>query len=79
VLVVRLGAMGDVLHALPALAALRAQLPQCHLGWVIEPRWAALLRVDEHAAPRTEAMPLVDRVHVAHARGWARRPLSRET
>lgn len=79
VLVVRLGAMGDVLHALPALAALRAQLPQCHLGWVIEPRWAPLLRVDDDAVPGTPAMPLVDRVHVAHARGWARRPLSRES
>ncbi len=74
-LVVRLGAMGDVLHAMPALAALRERLPQCHLGWVIEPRWAPLLRVDDDAVPGTPAMPLVDRVHVAHARGWARRPL----
>lgn len=78
-LVVRLGAMGDVLHALPALAGLRAQLPHCHLGWVIEPRWAPLLQVDETAFPGTPAMPLVDRVHIAHARGWARKPLSAET
>ena len=78
-LVVRLGAMGDVLHALPALAALRAQLQQCHLGWVIEPRWAPLLRTDDHATPRTPAMPLVDRVHTANARGWARKPLSPPT
>ncbi len=45
-LVVRLGAMGDVLHAMPAVAALRARLPECHIGWVIEPRWAPLLRAD---------------------------------
>jgi heptosyltransferase I len=75
VLVLRLGAMGDVLHALPAVAALRAQLPECHVGWVIEPRWAPLLMADG-AAPRTPAMPLVDVVHIANARGWARQPLA---
>jgi heptosyltransferase-1 len=76
VLVVRLGAMGDVLHAMPALAAVRAQLPECHIGWVIEPRWAPLLKSDANAAPHTPAMPLVDAVHTANARGWARQPLA---
>lgn len=79
VLVVRLGAMGDVLHAMPAVAALRAQVPQCHIGWVIEPRWAALLQSDARAAPRTPAMPLVDVVHTANARGWARQPFAAST
>ncbi|MDQ1451381.1 MAG: heptosyltransferase [Acidobacteriaceae bacterium] len=78
-LVVRLGAMGDVLHAMPAVAALRAQLPECHVGWVIEPRWAPLLKSDANAAPHTPAMPLVDAVHMANARGWARQPLVPET
>jgi heptosyltransferase I len=78
VLIVRLGAMGDVLHAMPAVAALRAQLPECHVGWVIEPRWASLLMADG-AAPRTSTMPLVDAVHTANARGWARRPLASST
>lgn len=78
-LVVRLGAMGDVLHAMPAVAALRAQLPGCHVGWVIEPRWAPLLRSDAAALPRTPAMPLVDVVHTAHARGWARQPFAAST
>ena len=79
VLVVRLGAMGDVLHAMPAVAALRAQLPECHLGWVIEPKWAPLLRSGDAAAPRSTAMPLVDVVHRAHARGWARQPFAAST
>src|ERR1700752_4869685 len=35
--VVRLGAMGDVIHALPAVANLK------HVTWIIEPRWAPLL------------------------------------
>jgi heptosyltransferase-1 len=78
VLIVRLGAMGDVLHAMPAVAALRAQLPQCHVGWVIEPRWAPLLMADG-AAPHTSTMPLVDVVHTANARGWARQPLAPST
>jgi heptosyltransferase I len=78
VLIVRLGAMGDVLHAMPAVAALRAQLPECHVGWVIEPRWAPLLMADG-AAPHTATMPLVDVVHMANARGWARQPLAAST
>jgi heptosyltransferase I len=78
VLVVRLGAMGDVLHAMPAVAALRARLPECHIGWVIEPRWAPLLRSNDGDA-RTPAMPLVDALHTANARGWARRPFASAT
>jgi heptosyltransferase-1 len=70
--------MGDVLHAMPAVGALRAQLPECHVGWVIEPRWAPLLMADG-AAPRTPMMPLVDVVHTANARGWARQPLAAST
>lgn len=71
--------MGDVLHAMPAVAALRARMPESHIGWVIEPRWAPLLQSDPSALPRTAAMPLVDVVHNAHARGWARQPFSQVT
>lgn len=78
VLVVRLGAMGDVLHAMPAIAALRAQIPQCHIGWVIEPRWAPLLTTPPGEL-RTVTMPLVDVVHAANARGWARQPVAPAT
>jgi heptosyltransferase-1 len=78
VLVVRLGAMGDVLHAMPAVAALRARLPECHIGWVIEPRWAPLLRANG-GVPGSPAMPLVDAVHMANARGWARQPMTAST
>ncbi len=42
-LVVRLGAMGDILHALPAVTALRQAHPAWQIGWVVEPRWQALL------------------------------------
>jgi len=43
VLFVRLGALGDVLHALPAAASLKRGLRGARLTWVIEPRWKWLL------------------------------------
>lgn len=43
VLVVRLGSMGNVIHALPAVATLKHSLPGSHVTWVIDPKWACLL------------------------------------
>jgi heptosyltransferase I len=42
-LLVRLGSMGDVIHALPAASALRDTFPEARIDWAIEPRWARLL------------------------------------
>jgi len=42
-LVVRLGAMGDILHALPAAAALKRTWPGCRVSWAVHPRWRDLL------------------------------------
>ena len=47
-LVVRLGAMGDILHTLPAVATLKHNFPGARLTWVVEPRWAALLEENPH-------------------------------
>ena len=44
ILIVRLTAIGDVIHGLPVLCALRDQLPHARLGWVVEGRAGALLR-----------------------------------
>jgi len=35
--------MGDILHALPAVTALRQAHPEWIIDWVVEPRWRALL------------------------------------
>ena len=43
ILIVRLGAMGDILHALPAATAIRAALPNATIGWLVEERWSELL------------------------------------
>lgn len=73
VLIVRVGAMGDVLHALPAVAALRQAWPAAEIDWVVDPRWAPLL-VD--AAGRG---PVVTRVYGAETRLWSRAPFSAAT
>src|SRR5437660_7989376 len=43
ILAVRLGAMGDVIHTLPAAAWLKQSHPGSHLTWLVEPQWAPLL------------------------------------
>ena len=89
-LVVRLGAMGDILHALPAVTALRLAHPDWQIGWVVEPRWKALLTAG-HRDQRSEirdqesrvsgilrdsAQPVVDQIHFASTKKWGKRPLS---
>ncbi len=36
ILIVRLGALGDVVHAIPAAAALRAAMPGARIDWLVE-------------------------------------------
>lgn len=43
ILIVRLGAMGDILHALPAATALRRTFPAARLVWAVDAKWAPLL------------------------------------
>ena len=72
--------MGDILHALPAATALRAAHPEWMLGWAVEPRWQALLCAESQSqSPRTEAMPLIDRLHLVNAKQWGRAPLAGRT
>ena len=82
-LVVRLGAMGDVLHALPAVTALRKAHPTWKIGWAVEPRWRPLLTSESSdAAPggeRNPARPVVDQIHMVPSKAWARKPFRRET
>jgi lipopolysaccharide heptosyltransferase I len=42
-LIVRLGSLGDVVHAIPAAAALRARYPGARIDWVVDPRYAGLV------------------------------------
>jgi lipopolysaccharide heptosyltransferase I len=63
---VKLSSLGDVVHALPVAATLKAARPDARLTWIAERREAAVLR----------GHPALDEVVVADTRGWrrARRP-----
>ena len=65
--------MGDVLHALPALCALRALRPEWEIGWVTDPRWAPLL------ADARGGGPVVSRLHLAETKIWSQAPFSART
>jgi heptosyltransferase I len=63
ILLVRLSAIGDVIHTLPLPCALRDRFPQARLTWVVENRAAALL----------EGHPAIDEV-ITLPRGWLKSP-----
>ncbi len=75
-LIVRLSAMGDVIHTLPAAQALRDAFPNAQIGWLIEERWAELLCAPgtPRRGPRSPQRPLADWVHTVDLAGW-RKPL----
>lgn len=80
ILIVRLGAMGDVLHAMPAVAALRQRFPEAGIGWVIERRWAELLLDPETGAHAGAGdRKLVDAIHVVDTLAWRRELFSATT
>src|SRR4051812_18527017 len=54
VLLVRLSAFGDCLHAVPVLVALRKKFPNAQIGWAIEDLAHSLL----------EGHPMVDEFHI---------------
>lgn len=77
VLVVRLSAMGDIIHTLPAVAALRKCFPNAMLGWAVEERWAELVKGCRQASP--SGKPLADKVHTVNMKGWRQALLSDRT
>ncbi|PYS24455.1 MAG: lipopolysaccharide heptosyltransferase I [Acidobacteria bacterium] len=44
ILIVKLGSIGDVVHTLPSLAAMRRALPEAEISWVVERRASEILR-----------------------------------
>lgn len=48
ILIVKLSAIGDVLHATPVVAALRLTFPDAHLGWVVHSHCAPVLVGNPH-------------------------------
>ncbi|MFP4419527.1 MAG: lipopolysaccharide heptosyltransferase I [Desulfococcaceae bacterium] len=62
ILIVKLSAIGDVIHALPAVVALRRAYPDARIDWAVESAAAGLL----------ENHPALDRVLVSHRKRWFR-------
>jgi lipopolysaccharide heptosyltransferase I len=58
ILIVRLGAIGDVIHTIPAAAALRDAYPDAFIAWLVE----------DKAAPLLTGNPLLDEVIVLPGR-----------
>lgn len=68
ILIVKLGAVGDVVHTLYALKALRESFPNARIGWVIEEKSIELVRgnpdVDELILfPRRRIEPLLKNIN----------------
>jgi heptosyltransferase-1 len=42
-LIVRLGSLGDVVHGIPAAAALRRAHPNAQIDWLVDPKYIELL------------------------------------
>ncbi len=62
ILIVRTSALGDVVHALPVLTALRRHLPEAKIGWVVE----------EGMAPVLSGHPDLDELLTVRLRQWRR-------
>jgi len=59
---VKLSSLGDVVHALPVAATLRARLPEARITWIVERREAAVLA----------GHPALERVITVDTRRWRR-------
>ncbi len=65
ILLVRMGALGDILHALPAQQVLAGRCPEAEIHWLAEP----------HYAPLLDCVPGIHRVWKADTKRWRRGPL----
>jgi heptosyltransferase-1 len=69
ILIVKLGSIGDIVHTLPALAAMRRALPDSEISWVVERGAAEILRDN----------PLLDRLIEVDTKALRRGLMSGET
>jgi heptosyltransferase I len=69
VLIVKLGSIGDIVHTLPALAALRAGMPHAEISWVAERSASEILKDN----------PILDRLIEVDTKALRRGLMSGET
>lgn len=68
ILIVKLSSLGDIVHALPVAATLRANLPQARLAWVVERKWLPLVA---HHPALDEVFTVDTGALRRRPRGWA--------
>jgi heptosyltransferase I len=59
-LILRMSALGDIIHTLPAVSALRETFPKAKIDWLVDHQWAFIL----------EGNPCVDRVITMNRASW---------
>ncbi len=71
-LIVRLGSIGDIVHALPMAEALRARHPEAGIDWLVERSLAPVVRL----SPAVTRVVTIETRRLRHGRGWL--PVLRE-
>ncbi len=69
VLIVKMSALGDIIHALPVLEYLHRVLPGVEIDWVVEEPFREVL----------DGNPLISHIHTVRTKVWRKHPLARET
>jgi len=69
VLIVKLSALGDIIHALPVLDYLHTVHPGIETDWIVEENYRDIL----------EGNPLIKQLHVARTRKWRKNLFAAET
>lgn len=69
IVLVRLSALGDIVHTWPLAEAIRSARPKAHLSWVVE----------EPLAPLVDGHPAVDAVITVATGRWRKHPFSTRT
>lgn len=66
ILIIRLSAIGDIIHTLPSLNALRQRFPEAYIGWVVE----------DFASDILQGHPQLDELFVIPKRKWRKPTLA---
>jgi len=69
VLIVKMSAMGDIIHALPVLDYLHRVSPGIEIDWVVEEPFREVL----------DGNPLLSRIHAVRTKVWRKHPLAQGT
>jgi heptosyltransferase-1 len=69
VLIVKMSALGDIIHALPVLDYLHQAAPGIKIDWVVEEPFREVL----------DGNPLISRIHIVRTKVWRKNPVALQT